>query len=126
MPRKNNSGKNPPTIEQIKDTLEKCAGYQNKASRAMGVSTAWLSLKINATPELKELRDELMELKIDVAEESLEQRIKDKSDACLIFFLKTKARHRGYSQDMLTESNLSAIKEYLNMQRSSGPLAQDA
>jgi hypothetical protein len=125
MPRKNNSGKNPPTIEQIKDTLEKCAGYQNKAARAMGVSAAWLSMKINSTPELKELRDELMELKIDVAEETLEQRIKDKSDTALIFFLRTKARHRGYSQDVLTENNLSAIKEYLNMQRANSPIAQE-
>ncbi|NDD54799.1 hypothetical protein EBZ39_13205 [bacterium] len=58
-----------------------------------------------------------MELKIDVAEEMLEQRIKDKSDTALIFFLRTKARHRGYSQDVLTDNNLSAIKEYLNMQR---------
>ena len=91
----------------------------------MGVSTAWLSYKINAIPELKELRDELMELKIDVAEETLEQRIREKSDTCLIFFLRTKARHRGYSQDVLTESNLSAIKEYLNMQRQVSPLAQD-
>jgi len=125
MPRKNNSGKTPPTIEQIKDTLEKCAGYQNKAAIALGVSTAWLSLKINSTQELKELRDQIMELKIDVAEEMLEQRIKDKSDTALIFFLRTKARHRGYSQDVLTENNLSAIKEYLNMQRAQSPLAQD-
>jgi hypothetical protein len=117
MGRRKDFDKIVPSIEKIKETLIKCGGYQAKTAKVLDVSGGWLSEKINSTQELKDLRDELLELKIDIAEEVLEQRIREKSDTCLIFFLKTKAKHRGYSQEILTENNLSAIKEYLKEQK---------
>lgn len=53
---------------------------------------------IDADPELRELTDELTETFIDVAESQLFKLIREGQPNAIIFFLKTKARHRGYSE----------------------------
>jgi hypothetical protein len=53
---------------------------------------------VDDDPELRELVDELSETFIDEAENKLYEAIRAGNVVATIFFLKTKARHRGYSE----------------------------
>jgi hypothetical protein len=53
---------------------------------------------VNDDPELRQVVDELSETFIDEAENKLFEKIRGGDTACLIFFLKTRAAHRGYSE----------------------------
>ncbi len=58
--------------------------------------TVWQ--RVDDDPELRELVDELSESFIDEAENKLYEAIRAGNVVATIFFLKTKARHRGYSE----------------------------
>ena len=53
---------------------------------------------MNDDQELRELVNELTETFIDEAESQLYKHIREGNVVATIFFLKTKARHRGYSE----------------------------
>jgi hypothetical protein len=53
---------------------------------------------VNQDPELRDLVDDLTEAFIDEAENKLYEAIRSGNVVATIFFLKTKARHRGYSE----------------------------
>lgn len=53
----------------------------------------------NTDPEFKALAEEVLETQIDIAEHKLMRNILEGKETSLIFFLKTKAKHRGYNQD---------------------------
>lgn len=53
---------------------------------------------VDEDPELRELVEELSETFIDEAESQLFKLIREGQPNAIIFFLKTKARHRGYSE----------------------------
>ena len=110
--------KKPLSVEDVKKTLIECRGYQYLTAERLGVSGACISQIINKNPELKVVRDELMEIRIDKAEIALESRMLEGKDiTAIIFFLKTIGKKRGYCQEMLTEDNLSAIKSFMDMHR---------
>lgn len=50
----------------------------------------------NNDPEFKKQIDDIQEIAIDFVESQLFQQIKDGNGAQTIFYLKTKAKHRGY------------------------------
>ena len=53
------------------------------------------------------------EMALDFAEKQLFKRIKGESDACLIFFLKTKGKGRGYVEKIQTEEVGNKPKRYI-------------
>ena len=117
--------------EEIEKALRDAKGYQNKAAILLKVSRYWLSSRIKKSPHLTSLKDDLMECRIDDYEQQLDECMKKHDVAAIIFFLKTVGKKRGYTQELLTESNLSAIKAFMDSNRdpaqqpnTNGPLAQ--
>jgi len=103
--------------EEIEKALNACAGYQNKAAEKLKVSRGWLCNRIKQSPYLSTLKDQMIEARIDEYEIRLDELMKELDVTAIIFFLKTIGKRRGYTQDILTESNLSAIKAYMDMHR---------
>jgi len=122
MVRKLASGKRMPTEEEIKNALIKHNGFQYKAAKWLGISASRLCEIIKKSAMLKEVQKEIQELILDEAEIALQDRIhQEKSDVALIFFLKTRGRNRGYVQETPLDTNLSAIKSFMDMQREEVP-----
>lgn len=104
--------------EDIEKVLRNCGGYQHVAAKQLGVSPSWLSTRISKSEKLTQLKFDLMEERIDTYEIALDDLMAKRDTTAIIFFLKTMGKKRGYSQDVFTENNLSAIKAFLDMQRS--------
>lgn len=81
-------------IAALKDT----DGNMAAAARRFHCNRTTVWQYVNEDPELRELVDELSETFIDEAENKLYEAIRDGNVVATIFFLKTKARHRGYSE----------------------------
>jgi DNA-binding PucR family transcriptional regulator len=97
---------NPP-LQDIIDALIKHHGVVTQAAKELGVVRQTLSVKIAETPELQAilpgLREQLVERKVDVAEETLDwvMSLKDKDVSntlkATMFTLNNLARKRGYA-----------------------------
>jgi hypothetical protein len=67
-------------------------------ARSFSCSRQLVSARVNEDPELRDLVDELTETFIDYAESKLFKAINEGNIAATIFFLKTRAKHRGYCE----------------------------
>lgn len=76
--------------------LAECKGVMSDASRRIGISCdrpyGWL----REDPDFKAKVDDIREISIDFAESALFRQIEKDIPASTIFFLKTRAKHRGY------------------------------
>lgn len=90
--------KKPTTIEEIKSALIKYKGLQYLAADALGIDGGTLSERIKKNPELQELRDSLMEKRLDVAEHNLAELTENHDLGAICFLLKTKGKSRGYTE----------------------------
>jgi hypothetical protein len=84
------------TTEQIENALRNAGGSRSGAARQLHCSLTCVSNYIRRSPELQRVEAEIVEETIDFAEAQLLKNIKDGKEPSLIFFLKTKAKHRGY------------------------------
>lgn len=62
----------------------------------------------------QEAVDDIEETFLDAAESKIRQKIEDGDVACLIFYLKTKGKNRGYSEKIEVDSTVTnkSLKEY--------------
>lgn len=85
------------TKEQIQEALEKNGGIYSYAAEVLGTSRKSIWRYVNEYyPELKELREDIHESTIDIAEGQLHRLIKQGDKTAIIFFLKTQGKQRGY------------------------------
>lgn len=77
-------------------TLEQCFGNMSKACLIVGVSRTTIYNWMRDDKEFKDRIENIGEYIIDTVENHLFDQIKDGSTAATIFYLKTKAKHRGY------------------------------
>lgn len=87
-----------PSKQALIDALVQADGNMAAVARTFNCSRALVWLYVDKDPKLRELTDELTETFIDEAESQLFKQIREGNTAAIIFFLKTKARHRGYSE----------------------------
>jgi hypothetical protein len=87
--------------------LEKSLGIVTTACKTLNISRETHYRWLREDPEYKQAVEELQEVAIDFAESSLHKRINEGSDACIIFFLKTKGKKRGYVQEQSQDNNLN-------------------
>ena len=87
-----------PSKEALIEALREADGNMASVARKFGCCRRLVWGYVDKDPELRELCDELTETFIDTAESKLFEAIRDGNIVATIFFLKTKARHRGYSE----------------------------
>ncbi|MGI9068032.1 MAG: hypothetical protein ACR2HX_16720 [Pyrinomonadaceae bacterium] len=80
------------------DALRSLDGNMAATARRFHCSRTVVWRYVNEDHELRELVEELGESFIDETENKLFEQIRAGNIAAIIFFLKTRARHRGYSE----------------------------
>ena len=83
--------------------MEKTLGVVTTAARSIGLNRSTHYEWMNTDPEYKDQIDDLENVTLDFAESQLHTQIKDGNTAATIFFLKTKAKKRGYIERIETE-----------------------
>jgi hypothetical protein len=79
-------------LEALKETL----GVVSPACEMVGVSRNTHYVWMKDDPEYKEAVDYLLDFQIDFVESKLFENINNGDTGSTIFYLKTKAKHRGY------------------------------
>lgn len=101
------------TDKQIIDALVKTGGNISAAARALGASRATIHKRIDKSETVKEEYDSVNEANLDLAENNLIDLIKNPEHkdhfGALKFYLRTKARTRGYGDRMDITSNGESI-----------------
>ncbi len=87
-----------PGRDALIEALKGLDGNMAAAARRFHVSRTTVWQYVNEDQELRELVDELSESFKDVAEQTLFNAIREGNIIATIFYLKTKARDRGYSE----------------------------
>lgn len=76
--------------------LKKSGGNVSHACEQVGISRAGFYLEKQNNPEFAKEVDELQEAVVDLVETALMKQIQEGNTACIIFYLKTKGKDRGY------------------------------
>ncbi len=92
------SRKKIPSKMALIEALREADGNQATVAKKFGCARSLVWQYIDNDPELRALTDDLTETFIDEAESQLYKHIREGNVVACIFFLKTKARHRGYSE----------------------------
>ena len=92
------SRKKIPNKQALIEALKDLDGNMASVAQKFQCSRSLVWKYVDQDPELRELTDELTETFIDEAESQLYKHIREGNVVATIFFLKTKARHRGYSE----------------------------
>jgi hypothetical protein len=78
------------------EMLRKTLGNVTLACKELGVSREWFYRHLRNDSDFKAAFDEVNENVVDFVESKLLQQIKENNTTATIFFLKTRAKHRGY------------------------------
>lgn len=87
-----------PSKTALIEALKECDGNMAVVAKKFGCSRSLVWSYVDKDPELRDLTDELTEAFVDEAESQLFKAIREGNVVATIFFLKTKGRHRGYSE----------------------------
>lgn len=87
-----------PSKQALIAALREASGNMSTVARKFGCHRGTIWHCVDNDPELRALTDELTEVFCDEAESQLYKHIREGNVAACIFFLKTKARHRGYNE----------------------------
>lgn len=86
------------TVEQVAAALRAGAGIRSAAAAALGCVPNTIKNYIDKYPELEDIRLEIRESMIDLAEGVLLKLIKNENLGATIYYLKTQGKHRGWSE----------------------------
>lgn len=92
------SRKKIPSKKALEVALREADGNMASVARKFNCHRSLVWRHVDSDPKLRALTDELTETFIDEAESQLFKLIREGQPNAIIFFLKTKARHRGYSE----------------------------
>ena len=98
-------------IEALKVNL----GIVSSAIKSAGIGRTTHYLWMNNDPEYKQAVEEIEEYTIDVVENKLHELIMDKNPIAILFYLKTKAKKRGYIErpetqvSVVNQNNVSQV-----------------
>ena len=100
------------TKKALLEALEKSLGIVTTACKIAGVSRSIYYKHYNSDGKFRAQCDDIQEQQKDFVESQLFQLIKDKNPACVIFFMKTKAKDRGYiERQEITGKNGKPLNE---------------
>lgn len=109
MPRKNKTEQHK---KALLEALEKSLGVVTTACKLVGIGRTTFYTYYNEDAAFKAQVDDIGEVAIDFAESQLHKQIREGSTAATIFYLKTKAKHRGYIEraEVKIESEIDTKK----------------
>jgi hypothetical protein len=85
--------------EKVKEQIIKYKGNLTKVAQAFKCARTTIQRIVRVNPDVKEIVDEARERTIDDVEDAFIQKALRGDTTASIFFLKTRARERGYDQD---------------------------
>jgi hypothetical protein len=86
------------TEAQIADAIEKSAGIMSVAAERLGVDRSTICRRAQKSQRLRNVIDAATERTMDVAEAALLRAVQKGEAWAVCFFLKCKAKQRGYSE----------------------------
>lgn len=103
--------------KQIVQALEKSLGVVTPACKSVGIARQTFYQWYNTDEHFKKEVDDISEIAIDFVESKLYKLIDNENPTAIIFFLKTRAKHRGYneldqpeSQDQTMDFEFTEVK----------------
>lgn len=84
--------------EHIATALEQAGGIYVKAAAILRCDRETIAKYVKRSPVLQKKLQEIVDSTIDMAEASLLKNISKGNVPCTIFYLKTKGKHRGYTE----------------------------
>jgi hypothetical protein len=104
--------------EKLLQALERSLGLVTPACKEVGISRKTFYEYYKLDPDFKAAVDDINEITLDFAENQLLKKIKEGSERSILFYMKYKARKRGYSDslditsggDKITEIKLIQVK----------------
>ena len=88
--------------------MEKSLGIVTTACRSVGVSRETHYRWLREDSEYRQSINSIESMALDLAESKLHQEILNGNTACIIFFLKTKGKKRGYVEEQEVETTIKA------------------
>ena len=86
------------TEKQIAKALILSAGIRSEAATRLITTAVTIGRYISKSSALQKLENDITERNLDIAEMSLFRNIEEGNVASTIFYLKTKGKHRGYTE----------------------------
>jgi len=87
------------TFEDVAKAITKCDGYIGKTAIKLGVNAKTLRKFIQRNPKLQDILDDVNDATLDLAESRLRDKIILGDTTAILFHLKCKGRHRGWTED---------------------------
>lgn len=84
------------TADEVIKAIEEAKGILAEAARILGCTRRTVHNYVNRYPTVRTVYEDETEKSVDFAEGKLMDLIRAKNVSAIIFFLKTKAKHRGY------------------------------
>lgn len=97
--------------KKLIEALEKSLGIVTPACKEVGVSRETFYRYYHEDKEFKKAVDDINEITLDFAENQLLKKIKEGSERSILFYMKYKARKRGYTDSLDITSDGKAITE---------------
>jgi hypothetical protein len=110
------------------EALERSLGIVTPACKEVGISRKTFYEYYKLDPDFKAAVDDINEITLDFVENNLLKKIKEGSERSILFYMKYKARKRGYSDsldittggDKITEIKLIQIKNREDLDGNTG------
>lgn len=104
--------------EKLLEALERSLGIVTPACKEVGISRKQFYVYYNTDSIFKEAVDDLNDITLDFAENQLLKKIKEGSERSILFYMKYKARKRGYTDsldittggDKITDIKINIVK----------------
>jgi len=105
--------------KKLLDALERSLGIVSPACKEVGISRDTFYRYYNEDVEFKLSVDDINDITLDFVENSLLKKIKEGSERSILFYMKYKARKRGYTDsldittggDKITEIKLIEVRK---------------
>ena len=107
-----NSNKKQHTKKRLLEALDKSLGIISTACKIAGLNRATYYRYIKEDPEFKEAVEDIAEGAKDYVETQLYKAIQEGNIPCIIFFMKTKCKDRGYIE-LVEQTNVEHVEQPL-------------
>ena len=101
------------TEKQLIEALQSCGGFRTATAKLLNVSRSAVSNRINKSPKLLQIVDDIEESRLDIAESALINALKDGDPWAIQFYLKRKGQRRGYIEKQELEVSTTAPEPVL-------------